>query len=200
MNNQQLPVDMSERDKSASSNKRAGTFLASWHIFSSAGLNVAAYRRSVIADDGETITGEKICLKLIATTKKGPRSYGSAKKPGEYISLEVDGEPLLALHAVLAGVLPGYQWRVPRRQREVKVLRAVYDPGREKQGVAPYSISLTEGERKYTATFSYADAWAFRMVLGQTLQAQFPGLGCALLLQSHLAMAETAARQGNWSQ
>lgn len=191
---------MSEADK-PSTNKRAGVFLASWQIFSSAGLNVAAYRRNVLADD-ETIIGEKKCLKIIATVKKGPHSYGSPRTASEYISLEIDGEPLMALHAVLAGVLPRYSWRVPRRQRAVKALSVSYEPSKgdqpERKETSPYSISLTEGERKYTATFAYADAWAFRMVLARTLQAQFPDLGSELLLQSHLAMAEAAVRRGGF--
>lgn len=171
-------------------NIRAGKYLATHQIFGSAGLHFGAYQRNRF-DEAGSPTGIKNCLRLTATARINAREYGSPHDENQRVRLELEGDALMQLHAVLAGRRASYTYELVRAGTEKKVLEVKY----QASGRAPFFVRLSEGNRNYATPFGLADSYAIQMAIGQVLAAQFPGIAIDFLMQRHLSMSLLEANE-----
>lgn len=158
---------------------RAGVVSASHYCFAAAGIQFQCYRRNTFEKDTQTAIGVKNCLRVVGTVRHGRNSYGSPDEDAESVQLEVAGDPLLGVAAVLAGERLEYALVVPRPGHEAKMLLVRRQPQIPDK---PFYIEMSEGNLSVRTSIPAYHAWSFRMVVAHVLALQFPALEPALLL------------------
>jgi hypothetical protein len=170
-------------------NKRAGQVDASHVFFGGCGLQFQAYRRNRFRE--QEVVGIKTCLRVVAQEKLDRNSFGSLDEHDQVITMEIDGDALLGVHAVLIGQSNEFVHRIVRPGKSPKKIHVKYQA--DKGNARPlFFISLTDGSRTYATAFGPSTSWCFTMVIAVVLKMQFPSLPEVLLIESHSAMARRA--------
>ena len=164
---------------------RNGVHIGTHTIFSSGGLQVAAYCRRHIVD-GEPSDAIKYCLKLTAVPRYGPREYG-AFSDGKGVSMEIEKDAMLGLHGVLAGRVAIFERTINRPASVAKTLVAKCQIGAS--ATPPFFISLKEGDLAIGVSLMWYDSLAIQMLIAATLEKVFPYVDARTAYAEHLRVA-----------
>lgn len=165
-------------------NPRAGVVHCSHQIFGSAGIQFQSYQRNRFHDG--VADGTKTCLRVVGTVRHGQNDYGSPKEDDESATLEIEGDALFQVNAVLAGVVPSYQLRIAREGRAPKALAMKHQPASPN---GAFYLSISEGKVQAATPFGLYHAWVFRLVLADVLHRLHPQHDRNFLLGSFTDMA-----------
>lgn len=144
---------------------------------------VVAYKRPRFTDD--TVSGTKICLKVITTATSGTNSYGSFSDKDSAISMELSLAQMKGLLAVLTGAQNDYQAEIIRPRVPKKTFTIKSQPNSR----IPYHVTMRGNGLFHSISLQSEDAWSILMVATRVLKELHPGKSEPFLLDTFLQYA-----------